>query len=173
MCVCVCVSSITTAHLLQCTSHAAFVEYFFCVCVFVCVFMCVCVREAHKQNWNDTFCSDLFNGSITFSFRGHLVLSQRAYYLVCLFLIWPNTCSFVLDVWDAHYQSVLGPNYAHARSSLKLISHHYHQLVWLWQVYFETCIFISEWDSVCNRHFNSSLKWTYAENVFPLWPSKM
>ncbi len=34
--VCVCVSSITTAHLLQCTSHAAFVEYSLCVCLCVC-----------------------------------------------------------------------------------------------------------------------------------------
>ncbi len=170
---CVCVSSITAAHLLQCTSHAAFVEYFFCVCVCVCVYVCVWENPTSKTGMIHSALICLMVALPSPLGDKHLVLSQRAYYLVCLFLIWPNTCSFVLDVWDAHYQSVLGPNYAHARSSLKLISHHYHQLVWLWQVYFDCCIFISEWDSVCNRDFNSSLKWTYAENVFPLRPSKM
>ncbi len=120
------------------------------LCVCVCVCLCVCVWE------NPTSKTGMIHSALICLMVAlpsplgdkHLVLSQRAYYLVCLFLIWPNPCSFVLDVWDAHYQSVLGPNYAHARSSLKLISHHYHQLVWLWQVYFETCIFISEWDRV-------------------------
>lgn len=79
MCVCVCVSSITTAHLLQCTSHAAFVEYSLCVC------LCVCVE------W-------MIHGSITLSFREQTLSPGSESILPCVFVSYLNTLLVVLEV---------------------------------------------------------------------------